>query len=658
MQRSLLPTSLARPRLLRFAGGLVLSALTLAGPVAAQDTATDAGTMSSDALKSELLISLAQPLPITIIGPLMAPDISVETSGETSGETSQVILPGARIMGIIPLGDVSFDLKALGDKRYEVSNFSLPSTIELGGGMQLNVGQTNMSGVWSFETRSYESLRLGFEGLTVKAAGGSVELARLGRLELAIDQQGKQDIDASMLHIKGVNLAADVPNMGPLIAGEISARVLVKTGQPLDLQSLITRSMQSAFLAPDQSKLMGLLSFLQERRYDLLQLEVSLSDLDATLQKTPLRAGQASLRIDGSDLTLGELGRLSLTVSGQDLSYKPDEDVTITLGQGDSSIAVSGLSIAKILQAVQQIQAAGHGMQVEASLADLYDAFLGFDDLSVSLDANDLFAINPEDDDLESFGFKTLSLAERFAGFKQRRGEIGFNAYLDGFHFTLPELKPKYRFEYNADSGEYERSDEPVPPSERRLAKRAIEKRIVALLAPDSVTLNFSASNLGDALAYDIMKGLKVDKNLETSWLALLGVLPTLEIRMQSDMDYRTDTASLSANSDLTLVPMRALSFNAYTGKQTSRFDGWNAFVTEARALLMEVEDEALVVFDPYVAVMQAFGRPDGDDSLVWDMTMDGEKDYIVINDRRFYLPDLSALIGLPTMMEAMEDLF
>lgn len=629
------------------------AAVLLAAGLACGGSSVWAQGLSPDALKSELLISLAQPLPLTIIGPLMAPDIEIEAEGTTQ----HVRMPDARIMGFIPLGAVSFDLTDLGDKRYEVSNFALPDTIALGGGMELSIGSSTLTGIWSFETRSYETMRLNFKSVAVHVGGGSVELARLGALELAIDQQGKQDIDASLLSLSGVNLAADIPDVGPVLAGELSARVLVKTGQPLDLQSLITRSVQSAFLAPDQSQLVNLMGFLQERRYDLLQADVTLRDLDASLPDGPWRAGSASLRVDGTDLTLGELGRLSITVSGQDIHAMPDDDVTITMGQGNGTLGVSGLSIAKILAALQQVEAASHGMAVEGSLADFYDAFLGFDDVSLSLDVRDLFAINPEDDDLESFGFKALSVAQRLSGFKERRGEIAMNWVVDGFNVTLPDLKPEYDYSYNSETNEYERSEEPVDPSPRDVAERNLQRDMIALLAPESLSLNMSVSQLGDALAYDILKNLPIDENIETSWLALLAVLPTLEIHLISNADYRSQKGRLTANSDVVLVPMRATSFNAYTGTQTSQFEGWDAFMSEARRIIAETEDEILVIFDPYVAVMEAFGRPAGDDALTWDVVMDGEKDYMIINDRKFYIPDIASLFGLPAMMDAMDDI-
>ncbi len=641
-----LPHRFSPRRTARLCGAALVAGLSLAAVNAS------AQEMSADALKSELLISLAQPLPLTIIGPLMAPDITIETDGTTQ----HVSLPDARIMGFIPVGNVSFDLTDLGGKRFEVSNFALPDTIAMGDGMALSIGESTLTGIWSFETRSYESMRLNFRNLAVHVGDGSVELARLGSLEMAIDQQGKQDIDASLLSLTGINLAADVPDVGPVIAGEIGARVLVKTGQALDLQSLITRSVQSAFMAPDQSQLVSLMSFLQERRYDLLQAEVTLRDLDASTPEGPWRAGLARLRVDGSDLTLGELGRLSVSVSGQDIFAMPDDDVTITMGQGNGTLGLSGLSVAKILAALQQIQAAGHGMEVEGSLADFYDAFLGFDDLSVSLDINDLFAINPEDDDLESFGFDSLSVAQRLSGFKNRRGEIALNWVLDGFKVALPDLEPEYDYNYNSETNEYERSEKPVDPSPRALAERNLQRDLIALLAPESLSLNVSISDLGDALAYDILKNLPIDENIETSWMALLAVLPTLEIHMFSNADYRSQKGRLTANSDVVLVPMRATSFNAYTGSQTSRFEGWDAFMSEARRIIAETEDEILLVFDPYVAVMEAFGRPDGDDALAWDVVMDGEKDYLLINDRKFYIPDIAGLMGLPMMMEAMDD--
>ena len=192
-----------------------------------------AQSTSSDQLKSELLLGLMQPLPITVIGPLMASNLEIVEQGDVSSVT----LERTMIMGALPLGDVTFDLKDLGDKRYQISNFKMPNMINLPGDMALKIGSSSLDGVWSFDTRSYETMSMKLNNVDLSVAGGAFQLGSVENLTLEIDQQGKSNIESSRLALTANGVNAEIPGQSKWKIGNVGVEVGTKTGEPLDMGS-------------------------------------------------------------------------------------------------------------------------------------------------------------------------------------------------------------------------------------------------------------------------------------------------------------------------------------------------------------------------------------------------------------------------------------
>lgn len=603
---------------------------------------------NNDQLKSELLLGLMQPLPITIIGPLMASNLEVES---TDG-LSNVTLERTMLMGALPLGDVTFDLKDLGDKRYEISNFSLPTEVPLPGDMVLKFGSSSLNGVWSFDTRSYEEMRMTLNDISVSAGGGSFELGSLDSLSIEIDQQGKSSIDASRIALGVAGLKAEVPGQSKWNVGKVDVEVATKTGEALDIQALITQGVQAGLMSNDMESLMATLTFLRNRQYEKLDIRVSGEDVDVNIRdgRTVIQAGNASVSLAGGSVSEQRIGDLRFLVDGENLNFVAEDDAEFSANNFKQEVLIEELPLAAVLKAASQVQLAMNGASVDAKISDLYDAFLGFNLLSFTTEASGLKTIIRDRDDETNISFDQASYHTEFQGFRDLDGTISIRTNLDNLAFDLPKLKTTRR-RYDYDKGEYvvvELSKEEIADN---LTERNLIERTIKLLAPKSFEMDGSITNFGDDLIRKILANMPVDENLPTNLIAVAAVLPTLELETKSNLSYQTQIATLKTSSDMTYVPVRILSFNPYTGTQNLSISNWDEFVAEGMSIISDIENnsDAVKVMTPVVAVLNGFGEKQNG-TISWNIVFDGEKDYIMLNGRRVYLGAVLGMASGPMM--------
>ena len=96
-----------------------------------------------DEVKGDIFSALATPMPITVIGPIMAQDVKVVQVGD--GFEATLVNP--MLMGIVPLGSMSFKLTPQGTKLYRVTDLKLPAKLDLLNMATINIGGTTFDGL-------------------------------------------------------------------------------------------------------------------------------------------------------------------------------------------------------------------------------------------------------------------------------------------------------------------------------------------------------------------------------------------------------------------------------------------------------------------------------------------------------------------------------
>ena len=120
----------------------VLTATTLALPLAAQ---------TAEEVEADVLSALATPLPITIVGPLLTPGVSVTPEGDGF----RAVLSDTSMMGLFPFGEVTMLLTPLDGDRYRISDMTFPTEIDIPGFARITYSDMAIEGTWQADTRSY-----------------------------------------------------------------------------------------------------------------------------------------------------------------------------------------------------------------------------------------------------------------------------------------------------------------------------------------------------------------------------------------------------------------------------------------------------------------------------------------------------------------------
>ncbi|MEM1366376.1 MAG: hypothetical protein AAGH82_11585, partial [Pseudomonadota bacterium] len=151
---------------LALALGAGVAPLASFGPFAVMPAMAQTAAPTVESIRNDILSGLAAPLPITVIGPLIVQNVDVTETGDGF----RVILESPLLMGIVPLEAISFTLTPEGE-QLRVSDFTLPASVPLFGAAVLEIGSTDVTGLWSPAERSYSDLQFALGDLQVRTLG-------------------------------------------------------------------------------------------------------------------------------------------------------------------------------------------------------------------------------------------------------------------------------------------------------------------------------------------------------------------------------------------------------------------------------------------------------------------------------------------------------
>lgn len=374
-----------------FAGSLPLIGVQVAHAQTAAPTV--------ESIRNDILAGLAAPLPITVLGPLIVQEVDVS---ELDGGF-RVVLQSPLLMGIVPLDGIAFTLTPEGD-ALRVSDFSLPSSVPLFGAAVLEIGASSVTGLWSPESRSYSDLEFALEALQVRTLGGQTMQVDLGRLALAVDQQGAVAADGavaenSVLRIETQDVRTTGLPENDVTLDSLFAELKANGEEPVDLYAIVSRFVLLGAMQGDQSAALRFFESLRAETYALLSLELSGEGLSVTQtggRSGTLQIGALGASLGLQDATPQQWREATISVEGRSI-----EDAGFTdrlnnnsVESASSTLRGSDIPIAGIIEAIGLLTAAEQGAAVEIDLGGLLDGVLGFDTLTLETAAQKVSVVS------------------------------------------------------------------------------------------------------------------------------------------------------------------------------------------------------------------------------------------------------------------------
>ena len=234
---------------------------------------------TSEEVKSDILSALSTPMPITVVGPIMTRDVKVTKDGDAFLAT----LEQPMLMGIIPLGSMSFKLTPAGDKLYRVTDFTLPKTLEVFNSFKVGIGGTTFDGIWSTESRSYRKLNFQLDQISVAPKGSQNSKVEIGSLSLDVAKDGDAGATESkfLLHASDITSKGYPPNN--INVKSLTADLRAKGQEPVDLYAVLSRF--AVLAATQQGGGDSILQFaesLRAQKYDKVSLNLSAEGVNVT----------------------------------------------------------------------------------------------------------------------------------------------------------------------------------------------------------------------------------------------------------------------------------------------------------------------------------------------------------------------------------------
>ncbi len=585
---------------------------------------------AAETVKRDILSALSTPLPITVIGPLITNDVKVTADG--SGFRAE--LDNTLLMGLIPLGSLSFKIIPQGDEgNYRITEFRFPQNIEILNTANLGIGSTEFDGLWSSRTRSYQSLNFKLNDVSVlpkNLAGGGV---RFGSLALNVEKEGENNATESRFSLSASEVVSNGLPTDDVAIARFSAALKADGAEAVDLYAVLSRF---AFLTAMQQNPSAMLRFAESLRaeaYDTVSLNFA---LDGLAVKSNDGGAVRNLTIDSLtavtgliDVTPENWGKLLVNFDAANIVERGYTDLkSLEIASGNATITGSQIPIGATLSAISRLQAFADGQTVRMKATELIDGFLSFGSLAFSSKAS---------------GITTFPKRDRDPTFHIGSYSTGFG--LEGFHNQQGRIFLDTDFNELAISG-------------ARL-NSALEERIFQTLNPKKISYNFSISELNEGLLRKLMSDLVISSQQDLAGLAvpattyLMAMSPVFETK---NARFTSDEIDVSTAGKFTFYPGWLLGGLPFEGKSRTSMSG----LERIYALIADIEKSpefnvrpggpdptGIAVFKGLLSTMKALSKVEGS-NMIWDILYpEAGKSLIVVNGVTLRFPDIASYIPL-----------
>jgi hypothetical protein len=510
-------------------------------------SASPAFSQTADEVKTDVMSALATPLPITVVGPIITPNVVVTQDGQSFN----AVLENATLMGMVPMGTVSFKLTPAGPKLYRISDFTLPKSIDFLNMATVGIGATKFDGLWSAETRSYQTLGFELGNLTIapKSAGGGK--IGIGTFALEVAKEGVAGAVESqfVINAKGFSSQGVLPvNM---TVANFQANLKADGEEPVDLYGVLQRFAMLAIMQSDGNAALQFAEALRAKSYSKVNLTLRSNGVEVRDTQPgstrAMRMKDVAGMAEVTAMTPDSWGALTVNFTGKDIHDTGFLDIkALDIGEGSFGIAGERIPIGATLNTINQLNASGKGEQVVINVSELLDGILGLGKFVVSSGGKGI-VFKPLDEKEPVVTIASYVTDFGLQGFADKKGQVLVRAEGSGI-----------------DLGQRTFSD-------------ALSQKTYDLFSPQSFKYDLSIGDLNETLLQKLAKGLVFRNEQDAMALAVPAVVyamaskPMIETKA---FDYKSAQFSVESSSSLRFYPAWLLEALSVEGSSKVKVTG------------------------------------------------------------------------------------
>ena len=583
-----------------------------------------------DEVKADILSALSTPLPITVIGPIITRDVKVTPSGDGFLAT----LDSPMLMGIVPMGSLSFKLTPAGDKLYHVTDFTLPKSLDIFNGIKLSIGGTTFDGTWNAQTRSYNKLSFQLDNVSAVPKGAQNMRVQLGSISLDVVKQG----DAGATESKFLLHATDLLSKGfppeNISVKNVKIDLNASGPEPVDLYAVLARfAVLSMTQQSGNNSALQFAESLRAKSYDKVALSLSADGVEtigsAQGSTDRLSIGSVAGTADLSKVTPDEWGTLAITLNGKDIKDKGLAGVKeMDADKGTLSVTGTQIPIGATLTALSELQSLSNGEETSLKISDVLDGLFNMGAIKFSSSADGVVYLPIEKDD-PSLHIGKYMVETGSDGFRDNKGRLFFGAAVDDLNWEM------HKFDTD------------------------LQKKTMTVLNPKLVRYDFSISDLNEGLLRKLMGDVVINTKDDYAALAapaltyFMAMKPVIESK---DVRYQSSEIDVASSGLIRLYPAWVMGGLPYEGETKLSLKG----IDKILALLEELKNAPAPTPDVSAdtAVVAPIAPADGADAAAPDTPADAAIDPppAPSNDRAAYIVGKSALETMRALANADGD--
>lgn len=584
-------------------------------------------------VKNDVMVALSTPLPITVIGPLMARDVQIIKEGE--GFRATLIDP--MLMGIVPLSKLSFKMMPIGDDLYRITDFNLPKRLDLFNFVTVGIGETQFDGVWSTKTRSYKTLGFQITDLSiVPKLGAGVSKVTIGSLALNVVKEGEAGAAESKFAVKVHDIASVGFPPNTVKIANLMAELVANGEEPVDLYSVISRFAVLTAMQQDADATLLFAESLRAKRYDTAILNITadgveVRGLDQSSNKK-LSIAEVTGAVGLTNITPEEWGTVSVKFNGTKIS---DRGIigTQEMNMDSGTVTLEGarIPIGEPLNTIQKMQSMSRGDAVSFRVSELLDGLLNMGALKLTSGASGISYV-PElkTDPVVRIG--SYAVEAGTDSFRDNKGKIFFSTTVEGMNISLSQFN------------------------------NALEEKAYRLLNPKLLRYNVSISELNELLLRKLIADVVIKNSDDYVALAapaiayLMALKPMVET---NDVRYQSPEVDARISSLVRFYPMWVMEALSYEGKSTVKITGLNKVLALYDEYMTTPSDEGgigsadkadFIMVQSFINTFRAMATTEGD-AQVWNIAYPkAGEGLMLVNDTELRFPNFTSYLT-PLMM-------
>ena len=602
--------------------------------------ASFAVAQTTEEVKSDILSALSTPMPITVVGPIITRNVKVTKDGDAFLAT----LEQPMLMGIIPLGSMSFKLTPAGDKLYRVTDFTLPKSLEVFNQFKVGIGGTTFDGMWSTESRSYRKLNFQLDQISVAPKGSQNAQVQIGSLVLDVAKDG----DAGATESKFLLHASDIASKGyppdNINVKSLTADLRAKGQEPIDLYAVLSRF--AVLAATQQGGGDSVLQFaesLRAQKYDKVSLNLSAEGVDVTGTEPgstdKLSVASVSGVAELANVTPDDWGSVAVTINGKNIHDTGLIDVKqMDADTGSISITGTQIPIGATLNAIGKLQAISNGEPTSLKVSDVLDGLFNIGALKIASNASGIVYLPLKKDD-PTLRIGKYSIESGMDGFRYQKGRAFFSTAVDDFKLDVQKFDTE------------------------------LQKKMTDLLNPKVFHYDLNVSELNEQLLRKLMGDVVINDEKDYAALVapavayLMAMKPMIESK---DVRYQSADIDVGLSGLVRFYPAWVLGALPYEGENKLSFKG----LDKVMALLEDLKNappepppapvegstdpvptppdnrSAYAVVQSVFLTMKALAKTEGD-ALTWSIKYPkAGQGLFLVNDTEMRFPDLAGSLG------------